>query len=260
MGQNFLIDRNIKDKIIKASELKPDDTVLEIGPGFGALTFDIARRAKRVIAVEKDRLIVNIMSGMMKEAGITNVTFINADILKTPLGDILPKKRVKVIGNLPYYATSPIITFLLDAKRYFSSLLVTVQREVAQRLLAGPHSKEYGAISCFVQYHTLPRYVYTIKRGSFFPVPDVDSSLVKLTVTDQPSVPVVNETSFFRIIRTSFQQRRKVIVNALIAAVDRPVTKETLADMLDKCGIDKRARPEDLSLRDFAKITNALYK
>ncbi|MDP3804406.1 MAG: 16S rRNA (adenine(1518)-N(6)/adenine(1519)-N(6))-dimethyltransferase RsmA, partial [Candidatus Omnitrophota bacterium] len=170
LGENYLIDGNIKDKMIREARLSKDDVVLEIGPGLGALTQDLAKSGARVFAVEKDKKVFSILSGLVN-AKFPNLKLFHADILKFNLKGIASAKPIKIVGNLPYYITTPVIERIIENRRFVGSALITVQREVANRLMARPGTKDYGAISCFVQYYTKPGYIYTIKRTSFYPEP-----------------------------------------------------------------------------------------
>lgn len=257
LGENYLIDGNVKDKIISHAYVGKGDTVMEIGPGFGALTIDLASSGAKVFAVEKDRKAFSILKEMIKD-DYPNLKLFNDDILKFDLKIISEKKKIKVMGLLPYYITTPIIEYLIKNRCLIDSILITMQREVANRLLAQPGSKDRGSISCFVQYYTKPRCIYTIKRGSFYPSPEVDSSLVRFDILDKPSASVKNEELFFKIIRGSFNQKRKSIINSLSRKEVLSVTKEELAAIFNKSGVDPRSRPEDMPLQSFAKISNEL--
>ena len=273
LGANYLIDGNIKEKIVAAADISKYDSVLEIGPGLGALTIDLAGTGADIVAVDKDKkacVILNDLAGK----NFPNLKIVNGDILKFNLNDVfemssngraglnLPycgqaRRHIKVVGNLPYYITTPIIEYLLGNKRLISTAIIMVQREVASRLMAKPRTKEYSSLSCFVQYHAKPEYIYTVKRTCFYPAPDVDSAIVKLEMLDEPSVRVGDEERLFRIIRGAFNQRRKSIINSLSRPAVLDMPKEKLSDLLDKAGIDASARPETLSLGDFASIANA---
>jgi len=256
-GENYLIDANIKDKIIGEARLTQDDTVLEIGPGLGALTIDLASSGARVIAVEKDKKACAILKEIT--AGrFPNLELICDDILRFDPESIGARKKIKVIGNLPYYITTPIVAFLIDNRDLIDFVLMTVQREVATRMLAKPGIKDYSAFSCFVQYYTHPAYIHTIKAASFFPEPEVDSSIVRLDMPDTPTVDVKSEDALFRIIRGSFNQRRKSIINSLSRKEALDLPKEKLASILNRVNIDPSRRPETLSLSDFAKIADAM--
>ena len=257
LGENYLIDGNIKEKIIDEIRIKKSDTVLEIGPGLGSLTLDLAKSGAKVYAVEKDRKAFSILSGLAGE-DYPNLKLFNEDILKFDPKDILPAGKIKVVGNLPYYITTPIIEYLIENRLSFETIIITVQKEVANRLLAEAASEDYSALSCFVQYHTKPSYIHTIKRTSFYPVPEVDSSLIRLDVLESPPVKVKDEELFFRIVRGAFNQRRKSIINSLSRESILHTEKARLSVILQSIGIDPASRPEQLSLTDFANISNAV--
>ncbi len=255
-GANYLIDGNIKDKIISEARLSKDDLVLEIGPGFGALTIDLARSGSQVFAVEKDRKAAEILRGLTGEA-FPNLEIIANDILDFDLRS-LSRKGIKVIGNLPYYITTPIVEYLIENRGVIDSILIVIQKEVASRLLARPGEDDYGSLSCYVRYHANPSHIYTIKRTSFYPAPGVDSSLIRLDILREPPVSVRDEELFFKIIRGSFNQRRKSIINSLSRQAVLGSGKEKLAKILNDIGIDPAIRPERLSLSNFAAIANAV--
>lgn len=257
LGENYLIDGNIKDKIIREARLKKSDTILEIGPGLGALTPDLAGSGAAVYALEIDKKAFSILVDILNDA-YPNLNLIHGDILKFDLKTISGHKKVKVIGNLPYYITTPIIEYLIENRRFIESILITVQREVAKRLLASPSTEDYGSISCFVQYHMKPSYIHTIRRTSFYPTPEVDSSLIRLDPLTRPSVKVEDEKLFFKIIRGAFNQRRKSIINSLSREAILGIPKETLSKVLKKIEIEPNRRPESMSLSDFADLTNKL--
>jgi 16S rRNA (adenine1518-N6/adenine1519-N6)-dimethyltransferase len=257
LGENYLIDANIKDKIIGEAAPSKGDTILEIGPGLGALTVDLASSGARVFAVEKDRKAFAVLKDMLGD-NFPDLTLIHQDILKFDLKSIAAPGKIKVVSNLPYYITTPIIELLIENAKLISSVLVMVQREVANRLLASPGSKDYSSISCFVQYHAKGVYLYTIKRTSFYPSPEVDSSLIRLEMLGSPSVKVKDETLFFKVVRSSFNQRRKSIINSLSRELALDIPKSELSALLNRVGIEASARPESLSLADFAKIANAV--
>lgn len=258
-GENYLIDGNIKDKIIGAAHIAKGDVVLEIGPGLGALTIDLARSEAAVYAVEKDRKAFPILKDIVRD-DFPNLKLCCGDILNFDLNNIRDSEKVKVIGNLPYYITTPIIEYLIKNRTSIASILITVQREVANRFLASPGSEDYGSISCFIQYHTRPSYIHTIKKTSFWPVPDVDSSLIRLEILPKPAVSVRDEELFFRIIRGTFNQRRKSIINSLGRESVLNLSKERLSKVLAGIGVDPAIRPQSLSLSDFATLSNALTK
>ena len=259
LGQNFLIDANIKEKIIEAIRPAADDIIVEIGPGLGALTGGLVSLSRKVIAVEKDsRLCDALREGVGAKA--KNLVLINDDILKVDLSSLAGNEKIKLAGNLPYYITTPILEYIIENKRLIKSAVITIQREVADRILASPGGKEYGSLSCFVQYHTRPEYLYTISRKCFKPQPSVDSSLIRLDIPDSPAVKVRDEELYFRIIRKAFNQRRKTILNALSSrGLAGPLgTKEGLGAALSRAGIDPSHRPETLSLQSFANLASCL--
>jgi len=257
LGQNFLIDGNIKDKVIKEAGVSKDDIVLEIGPGLGALTLDLASLANKVIAVEKDKKACAVLKDLAG-TDTKNLEVYNEDILKFDLRKSFSGRKIKVVGNLPYYITTPIIEYLVDNRKMVGSAVIMVQREVAARLLASPGAEDYSSLSCFVHYFTRPEYIYTVKRGSFYPSPDVDSSILRLTFLDKPSVYVNDEERFFRIVRGAFNQRRKSLINSLSREAVLNIPKERLSATLKSINIDPSVRPETLSLAQFAKIANAV--
>ena len=259
LGENYLIDGNIKDKIISASRISKDDLILEVGPGLGALTMDLAETGAAVTAVEKDRKACAILEELAGNS-FPNLKIVNGDILKFDLNSIAQSKKIKVTGNLPYYITTPVIEYILRNKRLINAAIIMVQKEVASRLLAEPATEDYGSLSCFVQYHTRPEYIHTVKRTCFYPVPDVDSAILRLDVLERPPVEVKDEELFFRIVRGAFNQRRKSIINSLSREAVLGIVKEELAAILNRAGIDQAARPETLGLADFAKIANAIAK
>ena len=259
LGENYLIDGNIKDKIISAARVSKDDVILEIGPGLGALTMDLTETGAAVTAVEKDRKACAILEELAGNS-FPNLKIVNGDILKFGLESITQSKKIKLVGNLPYYITTPVIEYILRNKRLITAAIIMVQKEVASRLLAKPDTEDYGSLSCFVQYHANPKYIYTVKRTCFYPAPDVDSAILRLDILDKPSVELKDEELFFRIVRGSFNQRRKSIINSLSREAVLDIPKEELAAILERVGLDPTARPETLSLADFAKIATAIAK
>ena len=257
LGENYLIDKNIRDKIVSEAKVRADDTVLEIGPGLGALTEGLAASGARVLAVEKDRKVFAALVGLIGDR-YPGLALIHADILKFDLSAAVATGKVKLVGNLPYYITSPIIEYIIDNRSRISSALITIQREVANRLMASAGTKDYSSISCYVRYYTKPVYIHTINRTAFYPEPEVDSSLIKLEILEKPSVSVRDEAMLFRVVRGAFNQRRKSIMNSLSAGSGLNMPKEELIPILDDADIDPSARPETLSLDDFARITEAV--
>jgi 16S rRNA (adenine1518-N6/adenine1519-N6)-dimethyltransferase len=252
LGQNFLIDKNIRNKIIESVDLDPADTVLEIGPGEGAITGLLCQHAAKVFAVEIDRSLCALLTA--KFATVQNLSVINADFLKFDLRSLPPGNKLKVIGNIPYYITSPIVEHLLLYREKITDIYLTVQKEFANRMAADPGSKVYGSFSCFVQYYTEPEILFLIKKNSFHPAPKVDSCFLRMKLRQEPAVKVKNEAMLFKIIRTSFQQRRKTMKNGLEEII--PVKK--LDEFYQAYDIDPRIRAEDLSLQDFANLANLI--
>lgn len=256
-GENYLIDANIKDKMIRELAPSKDDTVLEIGPGMGALTIDIALSGARTIAVEKDKKAFLILSEIVDE-NYPNLTLLNGDILDYVMEETVAPGKIKVIGSLPYYITTPIIEYLIKNRPRVSIVVMLVQREVANRIMASAGTDDYSSLSCFIQYYSKPAYIHTVKRTSFYPEPDVDSSLLRLDLLSSPSVEVKDEKLLFKIIRGAFNQRRKSISNSLSRKAVLDIPKEALARLLAEVKIDPASRPETLSLEQFAKIANCL--
>jgi 16S rRNA (adenine1518-N6/adenine1519-N6)-dimethyltransferase len=258
LGENYLIDSNIRDKIIAEGHLSKDDIVLEIGPGLGALTMDLIRTGARVFAVEKDKKAFAILQKLSADAG--NLKLIQGDILEFDIKEMGASKKIKVIGNLPYYITTPIIEYLIENRGIIESAVIMVQKEFASRLFAAPGTEDYSSVSCFIQYYTKPVYIHTVKRTSFYPEPDVDTSLVRLEILETPSVAVKDESLLFKVIRGSFNQRRKSIINSLSREEVLNMPKDELSGVLGGLKIDPSIRPEMLSLAEFAKITNAVKR
>ncbi|MFC1805271.1 16S rRNA (adenine(1518)-N(6)/adenine(1519)-N(6))-dimethyltransferase RsmA [Candidatus Omnitrophota bacterium] len=254
LGQNFLIDANIRSKIVDACGLKKSDTVLEIGAGRGELTCALAERVACVYAVELDhRLHADFQSRFNKQK---NVNLIRHDILELDLLRMLGagKKKIKVIGNIPYYITTAIITHLLEFREMIDTIFISVQKEFAERITASSGSKVYGSFSCFINYYFLPQILFHIKKSSFRPAPKVDSSFLSLKVRKEPAVKCSNPQLLFKIIRTAFNQRRKTLRNSLKEAIP----KEKLEGFMQEYGIDPNTRPERLSLQDFSRLTDSL--
>lgn len=253
LGQNFLINQDIVEQIIEKSQITKEDTVLEIGPGLGTLTKALAKASKQVIAIELDENMVKILEG--RPIG-DNIKIIHGDILNVDLNEILKdSENVKVVANLPYYITTPIIMKLLEDRYDIKSITIMVQKEVGRRLCANPGNKEYGAITISVNYYSSPSIVINVPKDNFLPAPEVDSCVVKLDIREKPPVELKNEKLFFELIKNAFCQRRKTILNSL-ASGNR--TKEELKEILEKLSIDEKLRAENLSIYDFANISNVL--
>ena len=259
-GQNFLIDTHVLDKIIAASEITKDDFVLEIGPGIGTMTQYLADAAREVTAVEIDDALIPILQDTLKEWD--NVSVIHGDILKTDINKIAEEKNqgkpIKVVANLPYYITTPIIMGLFESHVPVESITVMVQKEVADRMQVGPGTKDYGALSLAVQYYAKPQVVLTVPASCFMPRPNVDSAVIKLERYKEPPVKADNEKLMFGIIRTSFNQRRKTMTNSVCGCAELGITKEKLIEALEECNLSPTVRGEALTLEQFAKLSNIL--
>lgn len=252
LGQNFLVDKNIQRKIIEACQFKKSDIVLEIGSGRGELTSLIAENSAKVYALEIDLRLSDALKVSLKE--FMNITVINADILKFNIGQFFNKigKKIKVAGNIPYYISTPIIERLIQFRANIDEAFITVQKEFAERMNAGEGTKKYGSLSCFVQYYTRPKALFNIKKGSFLPMPKVDSTLLKLEFLPFPAVKVEDQNLFFKIIRSGFNQRRKMLKNSLSGIV----SGHKLRDFFIRYNLNPNSRPENLSLKDFANLAN----
>jgi 16S rRNA (adenine1518-N6/adenine1519-N6)-dimethyltransferase len=256
IGQNFMINQKIIDSIIEKANLSKEDVVLEIGPGLGSLTKELINNVGKVIAVELDQNMINILNDRF--AGYENLKIIQNDILKVNLKDILNSdKKIKVIANLPYYITTPIIMKLLEDRLNIDSIIVMVQKEVGERICAKPGSKEYGAITVSVNYYSNSEIIINVPKENFLPEPEVDSCVIKLDVLEKPSVFVKDENTFFNTIKTGFSQRRKTILNSLS---NGNFSKEEISNVLKILNINEKLRAEDLSVQDFANISNELVK
>jgi 16S rRNA (adenine1518-N6/adenine1519-N6)-dimethyltransferase len=258
LGQNFLIDANILDKIVEAAELNQDSGALEIGPGIGTLTQVLAERAGTVVAVEKDDRLLPILSDTLGD--YQNVHLHHADILETDLHQLFSEhfsdKKVSVVANLPYYVTTPIVMKLLEERLPLNSIVVMVQREVAERMAAPPGGKDYGALTVAVQYYTEPQIVCRVPKTAFIPQPNVESIVIKLKVREQPAVAVSDETFFFKVVRASFAQRRKTLLNNLAGNLPAIGGKDKITEVLERVGIDPTRRGETLSLAEFAVLAD----
>ena len=260
-GQNFLIDGHVLDKIIAAAEVTKEDCVVEIGPGIGTLTQYLAEAARNVIAIEIDKMLIPILQETL--ADYDNVTVIHQDVLKTDLRELVREhnegRPVKVVANLPYYITTPIIMNLFESRLPVSSVTVMVQKEVAQRMQAGPGTKDYGALSLAVQYFAVPYIAANVPPNCFMPRPRVGSAVIRLTRHEKPPVEVDDEQAMFQIIRASFNQRRKTLVNSLHNSPQISKTKEEILRALEQMGLSQTVRGEALTLEQFAALTDLLY-
>ena len=253
LGQNFLIDESIVQGIVEAAEIKPGEKVLEIGPGIGTLTQGIAEAGAEVVAVELDKKLPAVLAETL--AGYDNVKIVPGDILKVNIPEIMGDGSFKVVANLPYYITTPIIMALLEQHLPITKLVTMVQKEVALRMVAQPGKKDYGALSVAVQYYTEPKIMLDVPPTSFLPAPEVDSVVIGCRVRSKAPVDVIDEKMFFRVVKAAFGQRRKTLNNALKAmGVDKTIVQDVLA----AAGIDGVRRGETLSLAEFAKIADAV--
>ena len=260
-GQNFLIDGHVIEKIIRAAEITKDDVVLEIGPGIGTMTQYLACAAKKVIAVEIDKALIPILEDTLSD--YDNVEVINNDVLKVDLAALAKEKNngrpIKVVANLPYYITTPIIMGLFENHVPVDSITVMVQKEVADRMQTGPGSKDYGALSLAVQYYAEPYIVANVPPNCFMPRPKVGSAVIKLTRYEKPPVDVKDEGLMFRLIRASFNQRRKTLVNGIRNSGDFSLSKEEIEDVFNRCDLPLNIRGEALTLEQFAMLANCIY-
>ncbi len=259
-GQNFLIDTRVLDKIMDSAEITKDDCVLEIGPGIGTMTQYLAERAGSVVAVEIDKALIPILADTL--SAYDNVTIINDDILKVDVNKIVEEKNqgrpIKVVANLPYYITTPIIMGLFESKVPLQSITIMVQKEVADRMQVGPGTKDYGALSLAVQYYAKPEIVAMVPPNCFIPRPNVGSAVIRLTRYAEPPVQVEDEKKMFALIRASFNQRRKTLVNGLTNATELQVNKEQILTALEKMSLPATIRGEALTLEQFAQLSNLL--
>ena len=257
-GQNFLIDTRVLDKIISAAGITEDDCVLEIGPGIGTMTQYLAEHAGKVVAVEIDTNLLPILDETLK--GYSNVTVINSDILKLDMNKLVDEyndgRPIKVAANLPYYITTPIIMGLFESNVPIDNITVMVQKEVADRMQVGPGSKDYGALSLAVQYYAKPYIVANVPPNCFIPRPNVGSAVIRLTRYQEPPVQVDEPGIMFRLIRASFNQRRKTLQNGLNNSPEVPYTKEQIASAIESLGVPASVRGEALTLEQLASLAN----
>lgn len=254
LGQNFLINRNIVDGIVAAAEINEGEAVLEVGPGIGTLTQGLAQSGADVTAIELDKRLLEVLEHTLDQ--YDNVNIIQGDVLRLPITEIMGNKSFKVVANLPYYITTPIIMSLLESNLDIERLVVMVQKEVAERMIATPGGKDYGALSVAVQYYTEPEIVLDVPPQSFLPAPAVNSAVIRCILRKEPPVDVKDEALFFRTVKAAFAQRRKTLSNTMKTA---GLSKEEIAEILKNANIDGKLRGETLSLDDFAKIANAWY-
>ncbi len=262
-GQNFLIDGNIIEKILIAAELNNMDIVVEIGPGVGTLTYRLAKIARQVIAVEIDRTVLPLLTETLD--GLDNVVLVEADALKIDFEQLVQERvgaladGYKVVANLPYYITTPLIMHLLEKRSFACKIIIMVQEEVARRLTASPGTKDYGALTVAVNYYAEVEMAFKVPRTVFLPRPEVDSAVVSMTVRRNPAVSVINEQIYFTLVRAAFQQRRKTLLNAL-GGVDKELPRNKWLYILQQAEIDPARRGETLNLQEFAHLADAYVK
>ena len=252
LGQNFLIKRGIVDEIVHAAELTPGEPVLEVGPGIGTLTQGLAQSGADVTAIELDRRLLEVLDTTL--ASYDNVRIVHGDVLKLDVSTIMNHKPFKVVANLPYYITTPIIMSLLESKLPIERLVVMVQKEVALRMVAKPGTKDYGALSVAVQYYTEPDIVLDVSPKSFLPAPAVTSSVIRCVLRDKPPVDVIDEKLFFRVVKAGFAQRRKTFSNTMKTT---GLSRDRIEELLAKANIDGQRRGETFTLQEFADVANA---
>lgn len=248
-GQNFLINKGIQERIVRNCKIDEKETILEIGPGKGAITKVLSREANKVIAIEKDSQLAELLKQAFQN---TNVEIIESDILTFDFSSL--PKGIKAVGNLPYNIATPIIEKIITNNDIFTDLFITVQLEYGLRLVSKPNLKTYGPLSCFIQYHCEPTFLFEIKNTAFNPKPKIKSCFIHLKILKTPSVKTTDEKLFFKLIKTAFNQRRKNLLNSLSSISN----KEEIKTLLDKLGIDNNKRAENLTLQEFAKLTNSL--
>lgn len=258
-GQNFLIDSNVLESIIRGAEITKDDFVLEIGPGIGTMTQYLCEAARQVVAVEIDKMLIPILEDTLSE--YDNVEVINQDVLKVDIKSLAEEKNngkpIKVVANLPYYITTPIIMGLFESGVPIDSITIMVQKEVADRMQTGPGSKDYGALSLAVQFYATAKVILNVSATCFMPRPNVDSAVIKLTRHKEPTVNVADEKLMFKIIRASFNQRRKTLVNGLKNSPELSFSKKQIVKAIEKIGKPETIRGEALTLEEFAELANA---
>lgn len=258
LGQNFMISQSALDLIADAGSISAGETVLEIGPGLGFLTRSLLQKGASVVAIEKDSLYVGHLADFFKEKSFR---VIESDILLFDPQALSSGRRIKVFGNIPYNITSPILEWLVENRRVVSQAVLTVQKEVAERITAEPGGKEWGPLSFLTHFYSRAFFVQKISKESFFPAPKVDSAVIRLEFSEKPLYPVLNEEHFFKLVRKAFQKRRKTILNALADIPEYPaLTKIALAESLKKCQIEALRRPETLSIGEWGRLADDLEK
>lgn len=262
LGQNFLIDVNVLTNIIKHAEIDKQSGAIEIGPGIGALTEQLAIHAEKVVAYEIDQRLFPILSDTL--SGYDNIEVIHQDVLEADIAYMInmhfkPQQKIHIVANLPYYVTTPILMKLLQDQLPISSLTIMIQKEVAERMSAKPNSKAYGSLSIAVQYYTYAELVMDVPKSVFRPQPNVDSAVLKLVMRDKPAVEVINEAFFFQIVRAAFVHRRKTLRNNLVSYFKKSNLNLDAKEVLDEANIDGIRRGESLNMEEFARLANTIY-
>lgn len=263
LGQNFIVDPNILDNMVKESGITKESGVIEVGPGIGALTEQLALSAKRVVSYEVDERLHPILSDTLSP--YENVTVLFEDILQADISSTIKKhfhdvRDLHVVANLPYYITTPIIFSLLEADLPITSITIMIQKEVAERMTATPGTKEYGALTIAVQYYTEPKKLMEVPKSVFMPEPKITSAVIKLTKRKQPRVEVIDDKYFFSMVKAAFRHRRKTLRNNLLSFFADRLSKEAVDFVLEEIGIDGRRRGESLTIEEFSKLANAFYE
>ncbi|MDP5276937.1 16S rRNA (adenine(1518)-N(6)/adenine(1519)-N(6))-dimethyltransferase RsmA [Chengkuizengella sp. 2205SS18-9] len=261
LGQNFLIDQNILERIVNAAQLDQSKGALEIGPGIGSLTQSLTQTAGKVVAIELDQRLIPILNDLLKH--YDNIEVIHGDVLKLDLRTILEEQfkeqtEISVVANLPYYVTTPIIMALLENQLPIENIVVMIQKEVAERMVASPGGKEYGSLSIAVQYYCEPEMVLTVPHTVFIPQPNVDSAVIRLKLRKKPRVHIEDSEYFFKVVQASFAQRRKTIINNLTSNLFTKDEKQKLISILESCEINPSRRGETLSIEEYARLSNRL--
>ncbi|NLW25857.1 16S rRNA (adenine(1518)-N(6)/adenine(1519)-N(6))-dimethyltransferase RsmA [Acetivibrio saccincola] len=261
LGQNFLTDFNVVKKIVNTADVGQEDVVIEVGPGIGTMTLELAKRAKKVIAIEIDKRLIPALEDNL--SGFSNVQIINMDIMKADINAITSEydsSNIKVVANLPYYITTPIIMKFLEEDTKADMMVFMIQKEVARRIVAEPGTKDYGALSVAVQYYSKPEKAFDVPPHCFIPQPDVDSAVIKLIINKEPPVKLLDKGMFFKTVKCSFAQRRKTLINALYNTGGLNKSKEEIKEILKSMGVDENTRGEMLSIQQFAMLSNLLYE
>ncbi len=260
-GQNFLTNVAIPRRIAAESGIQPEDGVIEIGPGFGILTKELSSIASKVVAIEIDTELMDILPEKLKDCN--NVKIINADILKIDINKLIrdefPNKNICVCANLPYYITTDIVMKLLEGNHGFKTITVMVQKEVAERFCAKAGAEGYGAITASINYYATVKRLFTVKAGSFDPKPKVDSAVIRFDLHEEPPVSTLDKDNLFAVIKAAFSQRRKTLLNSLNSTFGNFISKEILADIIRQCGFSETVRGEELNICDFAKLSDSIF-